>query len=349
MNIVNIEARFFGRRSISPQTKEDTVITLQRTVVGKPINVETHDQPHLDEIAAMWLVERFASQAWLNQHCPEGTLRLGVGRGEFDEHADAGKPAKADECCLTLVAKSLGVQDNPALIQLIKFVYNVDAKGGGHPFDLYNMVKMLNLQFPTEPERVIEWAVQALEAKYAEQSEFAASVAQIKRASLDEISLHGVTNGPVAKIMTIESDRRMILAAAIADRECRLDVIIQKRSDNRVMIMTSRNSGYALGEVVWRLRVKEKDPFAQESAIPWEQRRDLSCEGFGPNDERWFYAKRGEMILNGSHTAPNVPPTGLTLKEIQGCVRRGLLPQLRQRAQKQTTNITPIAEAKKSS
>ncbi|MFC1638989.1 chromate resistance protein ChrB domain-containing protein [Patescibacteria group bacterium] len=70
----------------------------------------THHRPHLDDVAAMWLLERFLPECKDAQHKfvsaserePEGAVTdrtwVGVGRGRFDEHkGDIG------ECAATLV------------------------------------------------------------------------------------------------------------------------------------------------------------------------------------------------------------------------------------------------------
>ncbi|MBM3313311.1 hypothetical protein FJY70_01805, partial [candidate division WOR-3 bacterium] len=154
----------------------------------------THERPHLDEIAAIWLLRRFGdsrfpgvSQAevsfttvWklaesglsADEYERNGVLLLGVGGGRFDEHPTLEQGRKADDCATTLVARELGVNDDPTLTKILRFVYAADVLGNSSPFDVSYMVKLLHSQYPSEPQRVMDWALFAIEARYQEQVRF---------------------------------------------------------------------------------------------------------------------------------------------------------------------------------
>lgn len=139
----------------------------------------THEDPHLDEIAALWLILRFGKEKFPGaenvfvelvdnnaQITPEkGLLALGVGGGMFDEHPKPNKARKSDECTATLIAKYIGLDtDDENIVRILNFVKNADLKASGGTFDLAQMIKILHaLRMPTED--VIAWTFMALDVK----------------------------------------------------------------------------------------------------------------------------------------------------------------------------------------
>ena len=148
----------------------------------------THENPHLDELVAAWLLKKFGESRYpgiseapvdfwergidppqdLYDMEKNGAIFLGMFGGRFDDHADM-KEGK-QECCTTLVVKHLGLEDNPALAKLVQFVFKTDTKPCAQPFDLSSVVKSLNKKH--KAEKVWMWASIALEALYEEQCEF---------------------------------------------------------------------------------------------------------------------------------------------------------------------------------
>lgn len=308
-------------------------VQFSRAVADVSVTFVTHEHPHLDEIMAAWLIQRFATAAWLNQRRTTSsvTIELGIGDGEFNEHPRNGEPRKRDDCCATLVARSLGVHHNPPLKAMIHFVYTMDQLGGGawhrqldpevqhagHGFDLYNLVKLLNFQYPDDPERVREITYQLLDAKYSEQLEIAAA---------EEVlcSAHSVVFDTAVgemRLVAAHSDNRHLARAAFSNSKDRLDLLLQTKPNGQVFIFCRRKRIMSLSQVVRLLRIAEarlRKPFVE----PPES--ELRNEGFAAGDEKWYYSRTGEMILNGSITKREVQPTRLTTPVIEDCVRLGV-------------------------
>lgn len=320
------------------------MIQLERQICGVSVKVRTHDEAHLDEWVALWMAERFASRSWVMNHCINAELVLGIEGGEFDEHPRLGQPVKERECCATLMAKSLGIADDRTLSQMIKYVKGADVDGKGGSFALYNLVKMMNAEYSDQPERVLEWTFFALDSKHAEQMEFAASYEEAKKGKIEVVTLEGMS-GPTARVLIVHSDRKKMVAAATVNPELRPDVIIQRRSNRQVMIFTVIKAGdrTSMGPVVTRLRLGEAK--AASRILTSEQKRELSAPGHAAGDEIWFYNPRGEMILNGSNTAKEVPATRMDFGKILGAVCWGIRDQLRQRLPRAFKNgsVTPAA------
>lgn len=291
-------------------------IELPQTIAGVALTVITHNQPHLDEIGALWLVERFADTEWLRVHCPNSRLELGVLGGEFDEHPNgASKPAE-QLCCMELVARSLGVDQRQELAQLLKTVHLADIEGKAQPTDLYNLVKLFNREYPDDPERVIAWTFLALAVKYAEQLDFVLSLEAVEFA---QRILVGTADNAI-RVMVFETDCSAVMKASqFYDQRRQPDVVVQRKTDGHTMIWTRAASKINLANVAAHLRLAEAR--VREDMPPVQNR--LSSEGFAEPDTTWYYATRGEMILNGSNTA-EVEPTRLNLDQVLDCLRRGL-------------------------
>lgn len=288
-------------------------------VAERTVFFETHKAPHLDEITAKWLIEKFGTEEFLDKYAPNRILEIGVGGGPFDEHPTVGDKRKEDECAATLVAKALGVEDDPALEKILNFVATNDLKGGAQPFDLAYLVKLLHCQFPSE--KVIEWASTALEAKYQEQLQFLTVTKQEfeRAAEVEEVQGQG---GQMLKMVTVISDNeqmnkfaRFHLGAAI---------IIQKHSSGNAQIFANKRFGLNLNDIVQVIRFEEQRAKGRIVTTDWEV---LKREGKVEGAEEWYYHLEGQMLLNGSLTFPDVPSTRLTLEQIKEIIRIGVNPQ----------------------
>ncbi len=307
-------------------------IRLWYTIAGHEVVVESHEQMHLDEMLALWMARKFGTAEWVRQHCPNGVLELGVGKGEFDEHR-LDTSSASTECCATLMAQSLGVADDPALQQVLTFVLAADRKGVTHPFDLHNLVKAMNLQFPGDQSRVIAWANEAIEVKYLEQREFGPATEAVKRGEL--IEFPGPKAQPV-RVLVVHTDNHLVMKAAFSNLGPKPDLVIQQNSSGQVQMYTRKKSGIRLGQIVRYLRIAELRErgtiarFIREVELREEQagvkllENLLHQQDFVNADDCWYYFIPGEMILNGSHTASDVRPTELRMAMILDCVRLGL-------------------------
>ncbi len=282
----------------------------------------THEGPHLDEIVAKWLIEKFGNKEFLDKYVPNRILEIGIGGGVFDEHP-VNSERKEGECAATLVAKALGVDDNPALENILKFVITHDLKGGAQPFDLDYLVKLLHQQFPNDPEKVIEWAMVGLEAKYQEQLQFFTATKQEfeRAAEIEEVEGPG---GQTLKMVTVVSDDEQMSKFARSSFGGRAAIIIQKQSLGNVQIYTNKRYGLTLYDVTQMIRLAEQRAKGQVVTTDW---KTLSSEGKVEGAKEWFFHQTGQMLLNGSLTAPDVPPTRLSLGQIKEIVRIGVNPQ----------------------
>ncbi|MBI2451403.1 MAG: hypothetical protein HYV52_03700 [Parcubacteria group bacterium] len=128
----------------------------------------THINPHLDDIAAFWLFQRFhpdfqdAELKFLSQHHSPtwenkpvdsdlDVIHLGVGRGMFDEHRGLPDESTTSLVWKWLKEKKLGPQEEILEKAIDKFVEQVRLEDTGHfiqrEFSLPSVISGLNIFF----------------------------------------------------------------------------------------------------------------------------------------------------------------------------------------------------------
>ena len=322
-------------------------------------NILTHERPHLDEIVAIWLLRKFGEQRFPGistaavtftsirrlaeaglkpeEYETQGTLLLGIGGGRLDEHPTMDEGRKAGDCATTLVAKELGVSDDPSLAKILRFVRAADVEGNASPFDISYVVKLLHAKHPDDPNRAMEWALVAIEAKYQEQLRFFTVVKPEfdAKAKVEEIAV----GQKRWRIVSIDSDEDGIHKYARSEYGARAAMVIQRRSSGNVAIFGNKQAGVDLREAAKLIRLAEREAKGlSEGTRPQSDATDASpmcprpdderllAEGYSPGAEEWFYHKQGQMLLNGSLTQADVPATRLSLDRIAELVKIGVDP-----------------------
>jgi hypothetical protein len=306
-------------------------------------SILTHERPHVDEIVAIWLLRKFGEERFPGvasatvsfttvrklaeagqkpeDYEKRGMLLLGIGGGRFDEHPTMEAERKAGDCAATLVARELGVGDDPSLAKILRFVRAADVQGNASPFDVSYVVKLLHGQYPDDPQRVIDWALVAIEAKYQEQLRFFTVVKPEfdAKARVEEVAV----GQRRLKMVVIESDEDGIHKYARSEFGVRAAVVIQRRSTGNVAVFGNKQAGVDLREAAKLIRLEEREAKGLELARDEER---LLAEGYAPGAEEWFYHKQGQMLLNGSLTQADVPATRLGLDRIAELVKVGIDP-----------------------
>lgn len=331
------------------------------------ILIAVHKGLHLDEIAAIWLLRKFGKERYPgindanitiwnygggapdDQSAEEweerGVLAVGVGLGKYDEHALEGNKT---ECAASLVAKDLGVVDDPALREILAFVTRADLTGGNRLWDMLKklkkllqggmsdamrlvlrqaagavgqanidsgnvkwalpqLVKDLNILWPDEPERVIEWACVALEARYQQQLRFVQA-----EEAYPNVSSETVVQGRAGdvRVVSVISDSDQMKAVALKRGA---DVIVQRVARGNVQVFTRRNSDLNVDDLARAIRFEEQYVRGVVVTTDFEA---LAEEGVVPGAECWYYHPEGGMLLNGSLSHENMEPTQVSLERI---------------------------------
>ncbi|MEK7624427.1 MAG: hypothetical protein AAB404_01730 [Patescibacteria group bacterium] len=305
--------------------------------------IVTHERPHFDEYTAIFLLKKFGenkfpgiSKSRVIYGYEEGlqrsaheeiiyekerTLFIGVGGGRFDEHPVANGERKQNECAATLVAKALGIADDPALEKILKFALNSDIKAAASPFDLAYITKVMHQRYPDNPDKVMEWVMAGLEAKYQEQDSFfnEAKKEFDRMAKIEEIP---GPRGVLLRMATVVSDDEQINKFARSAYGGNTAIVIQRKSSGNVQIYTDKRYGLRLNDVAQMIRLEEQKAKGKIITKNWAMLASEKVIGA----EEWFFHHIGQMLLNGSLTATGVPTTKIPLEKIQEIVRIGINP-----------------------
>lgn len=304
--------------------------------------IATHENTDIDEFVGIWLLRKFGEDRFpgvkdakvvfrrLASEIPDGrsaeqferdgVLLIGIGGGRFDEHPSADNERKDGECAATLIAKELGVDDDSALKKILDYTVTNDLKGGSQPFDLAHIVKLLHRQHPDQPEKVMEWAMTALEAKYQEQLQFWTCDEEFQRvAKVEKVQV----GKRIVKIVSFSSDNPQMARFARAASGGDAAVVIQRRISGHVQIFTNRRFGIKLFDVVQMIRLAEQQVKRRFVTTGWKA---LVVEGKVEGAEEWHFHLQAQSLLNGSFTAKDVPPTRIPLDQIREFVKIGINP-----------------------
>jgi len=308
------------------------MLEIPLAVAGRNIVVWTHDGPHIDEVLSVYLVEQYGDERFLSKYCPDNILRIGCEGGELDEHARNGSPRKGDHCAATLVAKALGVYDDPSLESLLRYVQFTDTSKPrhdkhpareeyAHPYALDQLIKLRNRRFAKFPEEfdsdpavvfrmnlydvaLFHWDKKMFNDAWQD-------VAKAKRFKLTH-------NGRDIVVLMGTSNNEAFSKAARARYHA--DVVVQRESSGHVHIFTRTGSNVQLGDLIQMLNImeQEKDGGVRITA-PSELRREGSIDG-----GRWHYLPSAGQIHNSTESYPDVPASRLSDAELEFCVTTAL-------------------------
>lgn len=333
--------------------------------LGEEVEGLSHKGIHFDEILAYFLINAFGDREFAKNFLENGKLVLGINGGHFDEHLTGGQRKSTNECCATLVAKALKVENDLALKKLLRYVRRVDIKGHGQPKEIHNIIKLLHQQ-NVRSNSVLEWAILGINAKHGEEvtGDFTLKgvFKDMKKACQDKDDLKEAANWyrmgnnafktdqeafvtktkeeykekAVVKqinstrgeltIVVVESDNPQMSKFARSKEGDEADVVIQKNSSDNVQIFTDKRKSLPLDDLARALRYEEQKIRDDFFTRDWNK---LCCDGkVHPDKDLWFYLREGKMLLNGSLTATDVEPTKLTLRRIERIIEIALDPSI---------------------
>ncbi len=299
----------------------------------KCIGIITHPQPHLDEGVGIFLLLKYGEEKYpgvkdvianrnilflreneftttAENYEDAGYLLLGVGGGRFDEHATAKNDGRKEgECVATLVAKDLGIEKNPELRQILKFVTNVDLNPVGQPFEISSLMKLV---VQKDSLVAIDWLFIALQSKLEEQYEFMVAAPKAAetacREQIGDISL-----------AVVETDCGVVSKYLRTKEGGRADMIIQKSpTTGQVQIFTNQKENLDVSRLVVLIRLLERKISKKTDKIRPDELVREGCIESVPN---WHCVIKAGQLLNGSRTSPHTPATKIPLKVIIGAVR----------------------------
>ena len=281
-------------------------------------NIILPNKPHLDPIAAYYLLIRFGSEEfpgikdakvsfWESSHDPsqetmnqwekEGSVLIDFGGGIFDHHMD-------NSFSSLLVAKFLGIENNPELKAILEYLREDDNFGLHNKFgDLAHIIKMMYKQ-NIDIQKIFDFAFSALNTMiYFDDKS--------KKEFEEKGKIHKIKRGKSKiKVAIIESDNQNISRYALQNE--RIGVVVQKRSSGHIMIFTNNIYNIDLRDIVGAIRKKELEILGKTNI----DIKTLKREGKHPEIQHWYYHKSLNALLNGSDALADTPPTKMPLDEI---------------------------------
>ena len=177
---VGYDGKNFRKFSWNSKLKTFEEIQVKKTIkeIQKINNIILPNKPHLDPIAAYYLLVRFGSEKfpeiknaeisfWKSSYDPseeeiskwekEGFVLIDLGRGIFDHHENG-------HFASFLVAEYLGIENKPELKAILKYLEEDDNFGLHNKFgDLAHIVKMMYKQ-NIDVQKIFDFVFSALDA-----------------------------------------------------------------------------------------------------------------------------------------------------------------------------------------
>ncbi len=312
----------------------------------KPIStilLPTRPQP--DTIVAIFLLQTFGNtlysevataqvkimhslppDATFDSLLSEGILALDVGGGPLDHH---GK----DLCVSEIVARHLGVENDPSIARMLQYARRDDREGKGtistdpidRAFGLSGLISSLNKIYSSDPQKVVDTALPLLHAQY--------SAAREHHVELPQDIAHKKTIGDYEEIWVEQGGKKFKISFVVSDKPSmptflrsqqgpRADVIVQKsEKTNHVCILSRQERNIDLSKAAALIRLREGQLV----------NRDLGNDAlilgkFGRLDEvpHWYFDPATNSLLNGGSHNTAVEESRIPWPEMKKIVHTGL-------------------------
>ena len=295
--------------------------------MGNIIQIVVHNNPHLDELVAVWLLRNYGEQkfpeisraklvAWgkkdLARTPPEmaamgGILLVGLGGGMFDDHVDG----RRLECATTLVAKHLEKADCPLLRRLLRGVFQADAEADGPLKWLADRVQGLNRYWcgSMDLEKLYHQVESDIMVEIERQKEYLAAKDRFA----------GCYHQRISGIEIAAADKMDNCQFQHVARSAGVHIIVQRNSDGLTQILTGGKVTMDLIDLAVRIRKAE---IVKGGLRPrhFLNDKDLSVNGTVSEIPQWYFEEG--MLLNGSESFSDVPPSSIPFRDIVHLVER---------------------------
>jgi|GEM_PF-604150 len=275
----------------------------------------------VDEVCAVWLLRKFGVR-----HDPDiakypiKLMGPGEDSGEWTSQGYMVVHVGGDERSCDIAAEAMKVKDDPSLSQILHYS-RTHLKGRIGPLELPSIIASFCAVHPDEYERAFKWSSTAFDTKHVVQQMFHSAKEDYEKAIKEE----NYIGSRKVMIVTFESDNPAVSRYARSKKfGCNAAVVIQKNSKGQVQVYASKRHGVNLDDVAKMLRLHEQRVKKNICTTDW---RELGAHGRVTGAEEWWFHKEAGMLLNGSLSAPDVPPTNLDLETIRDIVAVGINPQ----------------------
>jgi hypothetical protein len=289
------------------------------------------NKPHLDPIAAYWVLLNYGHEqfpgikkaglaVWkagktpepqtLTQWQNEGVITFDIEGGTFDHHG-------TNKCTTLLVAEKLGIEQQPELQTLLRYIQEDDSAGLHNNFgDLAGIIKCLYKRGDST-EEIIKLVLNILNALQTKEKNWhiEAKAEFEQKAKIFKIK-HG--KDKKIKLAVIVSDN--IDVANYAKQNEGIAIVVQKNSQGHIFIFTNAFHRLNIKDMVAAIRLREAELNGKTIKNP----ADLKKPGKTLEVQNWFFHDSLNALMNGSAALVDTPATKIPLAEIVDIVVFGL-------------------------
>ncbi len=261
----------------------------------------------------------------------QGVFLLDLGGGIFDHH---NKPFQTTVSAL--VARALGVEENPALQRLLQLAERDDFHGKGtisidpldRAFGLPGLIAVLNKDFVAHPEKVIEAILPLLEAFLHEEERRVFELPQELKDKTEQGKVNIFTvsqRREILKCIVIDTDNTSMAGFLRARAGGNFDVVAVRLSSGHVNILTRQAKKVDLQSLALLIRMQE----AEAKGDPLQgEARDLVIPGIIKQVPEWYYDQATNSIFNGGPNPVGIPSTKIDPFELPKLLEIGLSEKL---------------------
>ncbi len=302
-----------------------------------------------DTCVALYILARFGKEAFPGidvapvlfwSSLPEGktpdqlleqehVLTIDLGGGLFDHHIANTTSGKREDCASTLIAKYLGIDQNPALKKVLAWAKRDDLEGKGtisddpldRAFGLSGLMMNLNRAFPDDPKRTLDYILPLIHFHVLEEVKRSEELPLEWQTLLDTgkaVQFDLKQGNADLKCAYLETDN--IALAGFLRAAKRMDLVVQRRaSSGHTNIITRQLRSIDLRPVVEALRKEEAK--RKDTGIKFDRVLFQSAGRVDGLDE-WFYDDAANTIQNGGVNPGTTPATRMSGEEVLEIVKR---------------------------
>ncbi|MFH1401436.1 MAG: hypothetical protein ABIG40_00515 [Parcubacteria group bacterium] len=297
----------------------------------------THTGWDFDNAFSIWLLRREGEEKYpgigqskivfFNGNLIKTPNRIHIDCGEidYDHHPTFKFP---EDCSATLIAKDLGLLENPYYSKLLTAVKQEDLHGGAPFLLLPKLIKSVQQLNPNNPQKVYDWVAEAFEAEFNSQLDF-----RFAEHAVSDFSKTDVLSGDL--IYSIYSGITESESFGKWTRYKGAALTLQFHNSGQCQIYTNLRilRGRAmpiLEDIISMLRVEEVWAQRQQGRKMPEDHNHSALWQTGSIAEapEWYLDPLTKAIFNGSLKYPDVPATEIPRVKIQNLAEVALNTEL---------------------
>ena len=288
------------------------------------------NKPHLDPIVAYWLLLNYGENQYpgikeaglavykasqspepnlIAQWQTDGVVSFDIEGGTFDHHG-------TDKSVTLLAAEKLGIDQNPEIQSLLRYVQEDDTAGLHNKFgDLAGVIKCFYKRGDST-EDVIKFTLNVISVLQFKEKHWEI---ELKQEFADKAKIFKIKrNKNKIKLAVIQSDN--VDVANYAKQKEGIAVVVQKNSQGYIYIFTNAFHRLNIKDIVAAIRLREMELAGLKNI----NLTNLRKPGKTQEVQQWFYHETLNAMMNGSAALSQTPPTKIPLEEIVDMVVFGL-------------------------